>query len=71
MSQTRAPFTRRARFTLPIGGRSDAGRADRALTPRSRPFFVFVPCSAQTSEGGKIIESHEEGGAIERGPFES
>ena len=44
MSQTRAAFTRRARFALPIGGRSDAGRADRALTPLfSRPcFFGFL-----------------------------
>lgn len=34
-------MTRRARFALPIGGRGDAGRADRALTPLSRPFCFY------------------------------
>jgi hypothetical protein len=51
MSQTRAAFTRRARFALPIGGRSDAGRADRALTPLFRA-LVFVSRLRKSFGGG-------------------
>lgn len=50
MSQTRATWTRRARFLHPIGGRGDASRADRALTWLSRPFPVGPASSA--AEGG-------------------
>lgn len=56
MSQTRAAFTRRARFALPIGGRRDAGRADRALTPLFRA-LVFVSLSRlRKSLGGEENE---------------
>lgn len=59
MSQTRAAFTRRARFALPIGGRSDAGRADRALTPLFAPLFFLFPCSDSPLEEegcGMVLE---------------